>query len=190
MQILAHFDALPQREDAHHRITWRFLAPGSLLQGQLRRLAEDANLALSDIPELHFEISCLRFIPVVERVVEAEHGLVHRHGGYRKVTGGYISLSERLSEIDVLMGDAATKSQLIQAFESTRKLRKLAKLLRFAKHPQWLEIVSKPRFQQTGLEKLANMIVYGNDMTNLYLDLGAPARQNSDLVHIRNLWNC
>ncbi|CAE7374325.1 unnamed protein product [Symbiodinium sp. CCMP2592] len=178
--ILEAFEKLPQEQHYHHRITWRFLAPGSELEQQLRRLADDANVSLKDLPQLQYEIACLRFIPVVERVVEAEHSLVHRHGGYRKVTGAYISCAERLQEIDKCMQDEQKKQQLLAAFEKTRKVRRLAKLFRFAKHPQWLEMVSKPKKQQRGLDKMANAIMYGNDTTMLYLDLSAPQRNNRD----------
>ena len=156
--VLDAFSKLPQQQEMHHRITWRFLEPGSLLRQQLQRMADDGQLSMEDIHELQYEIACLRFIPVVERVVEAEHSLVHRHGGYRKVTGAYISCSERLGEIDILMNDEQGKRKLLQSFTQCRKLRRLAKLFRFAKHPQWLMVVSKPKREQSGLEKLANAI--------------------------------
>ena len=40
--ILESFQSLPQHEDAHHRLTWKFLQPDSKLREQLQLLKDDA----------------------------------------------------------------------------------------------------------------------------------------------------
>ena len=124
------------------------------------------------------QVSCLRFVPVVERIVEAEHSLLHRYGGYRKVTGAFVSCALRLAEVDECMASNDGKQMLFRAFARARKLRTMAHLFGFSQHPEWLRITSKPRREQTGLEKAVNAIMYGNDVSLLYLDLGGPKQQN------------
>ena len=125
------------------------------------------------------QVSRLRFIPVVERIVEGEHSLLHRYGGYRKVTGAYVSCALRLKEIDEVMETQDGKQNLFMAFNRCRKLRNLATLFRFAQHPEWVRIVSKPAEEQSGLQKAANAILYGSDPASLYIDLTGPKDQYS-----------
>ena len=91
----------PQDSRAHHRMTSHFIKVGSPLRADLDKLA--ASHRLCDLPVLQRELSALAFIPAVERVVEGEHSLVHRHAGYRQVTGAYVSCSLRMREIESLL---------------------------------------------------------------------------------------
>ena len=56
--ILEQFSKLPQHEEAHHRLTWRFLAPDSDLLRQLQALRDDPSVQLKDLPELFYEAWC------------------------------------------------------------------------------------------------------------------------------------
>ena len=89
-----------------------------------------------------------------------------------------MSCSIRLTEVDALLANEAGKLQLISAFGRARKLRSMESLFGFTQHPEWLRIVSKPKAQQAGLEKAVNAIMYGNDVSLLYLDMAGPEQQH------------
>lgn len=152
-------------------------ATGQHSQGQLEEVA--SGTPLQDLRQLASAVARLYFVPVVERIVEGDHSIVHRHGGYRKVSAAYVSCSQRLPEIDIIMSSPDDKAKPLAAFEHTRKLRKCSKLFKFTKHPQWHDITCKPKKQQAGLEKLAARILYSADVSTQYFNLG-PVRARHD----------
>lgn len=168
--MLATFDSLPQDPKSHHRVTLSFMATGSALRSDMEALAGGA--PINQLPALANSLARLCFLPVSERIVEGEHSIVHRHGGYRKVTGAYVSCSQRLPEVDALMSNQETRTRFLQAFEKTRKLKNMSKLFRFCKHPQWTELMAKPKKERSGVQKLANAILYSVDVSTQFLNLG------------------
>ena len=175
--LLKDFSELPQDSRAHHRVTSHFLKVGSPLRADLDKLA--ASHRLCDLPVLQRELSALAFIPVVERVVEGEHSLLHRHAGYRQVTGAYVSCSLRMCEIESLLQSSSGQERMEQAFESVRKPRRIAKLFSFDTHPEWLEQLSRPKQEQHRLGRLSTAIMYSNDVALQFLKLKNIRKLNS-----------
>lgn len=167
-KILAEFDKLPAEAIHHHRVSWKMLQPGCIMRQQMEALATGARLA--DQHQLLIEVSRVSLVPIVERIVEGAHSLVHRHSGYRKVSGAYVSCAQRLGEIDKVLETKESKERLVQAFESLRKPRALIKAFRLQDHPRWLDLTSKPPSQQTGIRKICNAIVYSTDPGTMYAD--------------------
>ena len=172
--LLEAFDKLPSDTSNHHRITTSFLGPG-VLREQFEALA--TGTPLKNLQELSHELCRLCFIPVVERIAEGEHSIIHRHGGYRKITGAYVSCAQRLPEIEEVFRNTGFKPKLLDAFEQTRKIRKLANLFNFTNHPQWSQQVCKPKREQTGLDKLANAIMYSCDVATQFMDMSIPRKK-------------
>ena len=100
-----------------------------------------------------------RLVAVVERIQEGDHSLVHREGVLRRVTGAYVSCTQRHAEFDAMMSTAQSRSAFCVAFEKVRKLRDMARVFRFEKHPLWLEKVGA----KSGLHRAAVCIIYSTD---------------------------
>ena len=95
--IVKMFDESPQNEDLHDRVTRHWLSPGSVLRQQIDKLI--SGTPLSELHQLKQAIAELMFVPIVERVQEAEHSIVTREIVYRNVTGAYVSLLLRFPVI-------------------------------------------------------------------------------------------
>ena len=176
-EILSAFESLPQHQEAHHRITWHFMQPQSALREQLEKLASCTH-TLKDLPELQYELCVLGFMPVVERVVEGQHSLVHRHTGYRQVSGAYVSLSLRMNQINDFMATEAGEQLMINMFDKIRKPKLLAKTFKFDEHPEWLAALSKGKQGQPRLGRIAVAIMYMNDIALQFLKLTSVRKQN------------
>ena len=166
---LSEFQKVPCRQVNHHPITWRLFQPGTLTRDQLEELAKDPNASLHDMPDLLQEVCKLAFIPVVERVVEGAHSLVHRHTGYRKVSGAYVSCAMRFQEMDQFLESENSTADFVAAFDRMRKSRRLVKEFRLQEHPKWLEMVSRPKSEQGSVTKICNAIVYSTDSSAMFV---------------------
>lgn len=175
-KALQQFSQFPAEPIHHHCLTWRIMSPKSTLRAQVEALAQGREL--SSMLELSCEVARLAFIPVVERIVEGAHSLVHRHAGYRKVSGAYVSCSQRFPEMEAFLETPGGQARFVEAFERLRKPRKLANLFRFKEHPLWHELVSKPSKQQSGAQKLVNAIVYSTDPRTMYVDHKVTRKQH------------
>ena len=74
--ILQLFDTSPQDRQLHHRITWHWLAPGSRLRDELVQFQDGVQLAM--LPLLTRHIHEMYYIPIAERIQEAEHSHMKR----------------------------------------------------------------------------------------------------------------
>ena len=163
-RILGEFANAPPIPLLHHRITWRWLAPGSKLRCELESFAAGCPMG----PALRAEADVLTFIPVVERIQEGEHAVVHRAGSLRKISGAYISCVQRRVELDSFMSDPESQRALCVAFDRVKKLQNLARLFHFSQHPEWC--ASHGSGQQKGLHKVAVNIMYSTDVASQFLD--------------------
>ena len=175
-KLLEDFSKLPQDPSSHHRVTWRFLQPQSLLRDQLQKLATSHELR--QLPELEYALKVLGFVPVVERVVEGQHSLVHRHAGYRQVTGAYVSCALRMPQIDQFMSQQAGKDQMAAMFQKIRKPKMLAKMFNFSQHPEWLEGLSKGKKGHSRLNRIGTAIMYMNDIALQFPKLDLARKKN------------
>ena len=118
----------------HHRITWKWLHKGSPLRHDVEKFV--AGTLLQDLPVLHRHVAELILIPVSERIIEAEHSLVHRSSHLRNVSGAYVSIRRRATEIErALEHDSAS---FLQLFEDLADPSVMAAQLHLTKHPLWI----------------------------------------------------
>ena len=96
-RIVKVFDESPQNEGLHDRVTWHWLSSGGVLRQQIDKLI--SGTPLSELHQLKQAIAEFMFVPIVERVQEAEHSIVTRETIYRHVTGSYVSLLPRFPGI-------------------------------------------------------------------------------------------
>ena len=182
-EILRVFGQHPQQK-FQHRVTWDILAPGTVTREELDKFAADPDSPLASYPRLCMQVARLAFIPVVERCVEGAHSLVKRYSGYRKVTGAYISLADRFPEIEEVLLNPCGKVKLLNLYQTCRKMRKLARLMRFEAHPVWQAEVAKLQGASRGQgkkRKLCNSIVYSVDPASQYVPLEKPRKLNERL---------
>ena len=165
-KMVSEFQKLPEAPVHHHDLTWFIMRPGSNLRSQVDALAAGNGDVLS-MPDLLAQVAQLAFVPVVERIVEGAHSLVHRHTGFRKVTGAYVSCAHRLPEIDGYLENQEWRGVFLECFEQVRKPRRLAKAFRFHLHPLWLQVTGR-RQTKTGLGKTCNMVMYSTDAYSMY----------------------
>ncbi len=183
-KAMDEFGKVPCEPVHHDALTWKIFQPRSQIRAQIQHLLDDGNSSLRDMHELYSIICRLAFIPIVERIVEGAHSLVHRHTGYRKVSGAYISVAMRLSEMDEILKTEAGKSKFIAAFTYLRNSRHLTKSFRLQEHPMWLELVGKPRSQQSGQRKLCNAMMYSTDTVTMFVK-HKEARKKHDMEQQR-----
>ena len=91
---------------------------GGVLRLQLERLAAGQDPA--QLRDLKDAVNALTFIPVVERVQEGDHSIVHRHGGLRRVSGAYVSLIQRFSEIEAMLKEGSLTDSFVECFGLTK----------------------------------------------------------------------
>lgn len=176
-KAVEEFDKLPAEPIYHHPLTWKILGPGSPLRSQVDALANGGDV-LSNLPGLESEIAPLAMVPVVERIVEGSHSLVHRHTGYRKVTGAYVSCAHRLEEMNLFLDTDEGKCNFAKTLDYLRKPRRLAKAFRFQDHPLWLEIGNRPSKDRSGVQKTINAIVYSTDPDTMYVEHAGPRQKH------------
>ena len=78
---IAQFDQAPLAVAVHHRVSFKFLAPGTL-RTQLQAFADGT--PRRELPELYIEIAKLRCVPVTEREIEGPHGRIKKRIAHRR----------------------------------------------------------------------------------------------------------
>jgi hypothetical protein len=94
--LLNKFDASVKSRELHHCITWEWLEPDSPLRAQLVQFL--GGVPLDQLGLLRDRVAELLFIPVIERVQEADHSRVKKATTYKRVTGAYVSTILRSEE--------------------------------------------------------------------------------------------
>ena len=97
------------------------------------------------------------------------------------MTGAYISLADRFPEIEEVLLNPCGKVKLLNLYQTCRKMRKLARLMRFEAHPVWQAEVAKLQGASRGQgkkRKLCNSIVYSVDPASQYVPLEKPRKLN------------
>ena len=124
----------PQDRELHHRITWNWLHAGGQLRTELEQLV--AGTSLHSLPHLHRHVAELMFIPVSERIIEAEQSLVHRETHYRHVSGAYVSIRRRAPEIHAALKEDPVA--FLHRFEELADPAVMAAQLHLTRHPLWI----------------------------------------------------
>lgn len=168
------------RKEAHHRITWQWLQPGSMLSAALRKFA-NGSLRSSLPMEFRRAIAALRFVPVNETTIEEKHASIARRAKGQTNTGVVqVSLAGRMAALDrsLLMDAEASKdisARLLLHFTAARSLHNIPRLLNLAEHPALLADDSMdPQALSTTLRK----IIYRTDLSMLFESKASVARCN------------
>ena len=143
----------PADPQLHHRLSWAWFQSDSPVREATERFIEGT--PRRELPVLLDVLASLTAVPVVERVVEGEHSLLKRHSLLRKVTGSYISLSLRRSEIQESMKQ--NSSELLAIFHEMHDPAKLARAPHMTEHPLWKAAQGTP---SSSLRQCADQILY------------------------------
>ena len=129
-EIKAWWEDLPpssQTPDKQHPLTILIMT-GATLRAQFEEFINGT--PLEDLPELHRQLARMRFIPIVERCVEALHGLIHIKGHYRKVTPAFVSLVLRFPMVEKRLAlEPGLLIKLLEFFNDTRATQRLPEIL-------------------------------------------------------------
>ena len=100
----------------HHRLTLKFFKRGTPGRQDLEAFIRGT--PLGDLPILNAMVYGLRFIPVVERVQEADHAITNMHTIHRgKISAPYISCRLRIAEIRAILEDPEALQRLLDIFQ-------------------------------------------------------------------------
>lgn len=152
---------------AQHRISKQFLQPGEI-RAELERFAR-GDCSLRELPALHLEAAKMRLIPMVERSIEAKHGLIHIKALYRKVKPAYVSLQLRMP-----MWERGVKrcpdhlQETLQNLATTRKARRLANSVGVDRHPDVRIVLDDPLAKKSDLYQVVAAAMYGDDPDSKY----------------------
>ena len=146
----------PADERIHHKISWKWLHPLSTLRRDIQAFI--SGTALLELPKLSSAVSELVFIPVVERVAEAEHSLLHRKTVHRSVSGAYVSLSLRSHEVMNVLETSGP--EFLASFAQLADVNHLATSLHMREHPLWHDAANTPA---SARRQCADTILYTLD---------------------------
>ena len=97
----------------HHHATILFLKRGGALRIHVEAFADGQDMQA----DLKLEVAKLRFIPIVERTIEAPHAIIKRRSGNQFRTGTQVSLTLRIPDVkDELRRDPRFLSTLVDIF--------------------------------------------------------------------------
>ena len=161
-----------------HRVAHKFFHPGRV-NDQFRQFAS-TDSGMEDLEDLMQEVAKLRMIPVVERCIEAKHGLAHVKGGYRKVTPAYISLHLRSASWERgVKRKGSMLDSTVEAFCKARKVRHLASILGIDQHPRLSALLALqgPRMSDELWRATAD-VMYCTDPESKYQQFAAASKVN------------
>ena len=162
-RALRMFDIDP-RQEAHHRITWKWLRPGCMLRLAVQDFA--AGVRRECLPEDALsELSVFRFIPCVETTIEEKHSRVAKSRRRHFLSPVRISLSNRMPLFERLVARAQISMvKFLELFGHARHLRKVSVLLNIAEHAE----LSKRRISSSKRRKTLSGIIYQVDLQSLF----------------------
>ncbi len=172
---VAEFDAQdPGLRQHHHRVTLSLLSPQCAARRELEMFIGGS--PLSDLPQLEFWAACFRFVPIVERYLEAAHSIVKRKVAPR-ASGTCVSLSRIMLRLELdLAADPSMLSSLADAFDQTRDLRKIPDLLGIGQHPDLLS--RRGTKNKWALLKVLGQIVYRMDVQGQFPEVQDAAKHH------------
>lgn len=130
-------DAVADSTGLHDRLVARVMV------GELRRQLEafaNGDIDLCECPELCEIVLPFCFVPIVERIIEAQHAVIHKFCAGRKVSGPYISACLRCPHIKASCEDPAYRLHLESIMPSCRKANLLLTQFDFERHPDIVKL--------------------------------------------------
>ena len=91
-----------------------WLGPESVLRPQLQSFADGS--PMTSLPLLRRFVNEMHFIPTAERLQEAEHSIVKRIVGYRKISGPFMSLILRREDLEEVNDCEDAYAELLKQF--------------------------------------------------------------------------
>lgn len=174
-EAIVHFDELAHKvaeQEAdlhalHHRLTMKFFMKGT--QGRQELEAFVHGTPLADLPTLSDMVYGLRFLPVVERVQEAEHAITKKHTVHRgKLSAPFISCRLRIAEIRSIIEDSAELPRLLAQFQEFATSPDLfAKKCGIGNHVLWQE-AERRKFEVRLKWHVLASILYSMDPESQY----------------------
>ena len=118
---------------------------------------------MTELPNLRSFAWGLRFLPVVERIQEAQHSIIQRHIISRgKHSGPYISCRLRFAEVKDMVNDPVREPKFVEKFELVKNPDQLARRMGFLCHPLYAAAVANKQGAREKLQ-LASVIAYALD---------------------------
>ena len=159
----------------HHPLTVRFLAAGRLRE-DLEAFVNGADMS----NDLETAASALKFVPVVERVVEALHRDVKVATKHVRIGPTKVSLSVRLREIMGLMdGSEDFLARLEEHFDTTRRPKQAAAALGLLSHPGFKPLLEGGCVDVGQWLQQLVKVVHRCDLETQFADLKAARKQHT-----------
>jgi hypothetical protein len=162
-EVIDAWEALSDADkEQQPQLTRNFMLPGPI-RDQLDRFASTDD-DLHTFPDLSVAVARLKFIPAVERSLEAKHGLVHVKGIYRKVTPAYVSLHLRMPELERgIKRRPDILAEMLADLEGVRAVKLLAPSVGLNLHPD-IRLLSTDKTAQTSrLWRMTAKVMYSED---------------------------
>ena len=183
-ELVRQFDASEQREELHDKVTWQTLSAGTRLRSDLEQFI--AGAARESLVELFKFIAELAFMPVAERLTEAEHSRVNRYCAKRKASGQTVSLVLRQPEVESLLADSHWRSIFVENYLRVSSGTRIGQVFGFQRHPIWQQ---RRRDFGTGLsdkqvnyDQMASFVMYSLDPEARYRKYVHKARAIANLA--------
>lgn len=149
LKILSTFQASPQQQEQHHRLTWVWLREGTCIRQQLEEFITGDSLdTLHDLRRL---LNQLCLIPTAERRQDGDHGISRRylHGSW--CSGPCASLALRFPSIECACSTQEGSDRFAKhVSDLMQSPRFWVKALGLAKHPLIATCLAQPG--QSGAE--------------------------------------
>jgi hypothetical protein len=176
-EVLVSFDEFFGDDPSyvHHALSVVFLAKTGLLRAQVLAFAEGGPMGR----ELFAEVAKLRFIPVVERSIEAKHSLITRRVQKNFRTGRVVSLILRVPDLkETMRRDNDFILRFAEIFTKVRNPKQAASLLGISSHPS-LMVASRAKAKSNVIFGLLNRIIYHCDHTSRFEDFALARQKNT-----------
>ena len=180
-EIVTMLEKSPKDEELHHRVTWQFLRAAedggeAALLIQLRQLARPGSSLCRDpgLALLQEFAQGLKFLPTVERIVEAQHGSIKKGMGFRKVSGAYVSTSLRMPEMKKLFTVSTQYKQLLENWSAVLNPDEAAKRFGLFNHPRYQDACAE-RMRKQQKFQILGVLLYMLD----------PESQFRSIEHVR-----
>ena len=177
-RCLEAFDSIGINE--HHRLSIRFLAPGTVLRGEVQVLADSGIVVEGS--DLERELAILRGIPFAERTIEAEHVFLHMAGDANVEAGWRFSLEHRLTFIkERLKSDNEFKQCLLDDFARLTTAKGAISAMGFERHPELMCYMDPkdPAASRKPAWPVLSRAVYRQDLLSQYEDWSMAAAVNT-----------
>ena len=167
--LMDDFDSQQQEVQLlHHRLAQNVLGRTSELRADLEAFV--AGAPWSNLPRLARAILPFKFIPIVERYIEAGHSLVKRSVPYRH-SPPLVSLARRLPRLeDTLSKQPEVMRDLLACFDQSRAVGQIPALLGISAHPAIQSLGNHGR-RNDGVVKACNCILYRADLHGQFFDV-------------------